>query len=497
MTAHVLRRHVSLAAMALLCVAPAAAQEAATGDSQDPDGNRVVYRITRKTTEDIGPGTRVIRVLVQYSRTTFFVASGRPRGYEHDLLQEFETFYNKGRKKGEPRVLVVYIPSRFDDLIPGVVEGRGDVAAGLLSITGERARRVAFTLPYLRNVSEVIVGHSAAPPVAAAEDLSGRRVHVLRGSSFVTSLKLLNQRLSKVRKAPVQVVEMPAGATAEDLLEMVNAGMLQYTAADDYMASLWAKVLPSLRVENARLSEGNSIAWAVRPDNPRLLAKLNDFIVEGRNRLPRQAAEMHARYLRDLKYLGNNLDPDLLGRKKSLSPLFQASSRRHNFDWLMMLAQGFQESRLDQAARSHAGAVGVMQVLPATARQMGYRDVAVNAKSNIEAGVKYMRYLIERHFDEPGLREVDRVDFALAAYNAGPTRIQQMRRLAARRGLDPDRWFNNVERIALHEIGEEPVRYVANVHRYYMAYRLSDDIESEVDALRMESRQQAAKAKKP
>jgi membrane-bound lytic murein transglycosylase MltF len=490
----------ALAAAVLLAPAPVtAAQKPLESGSAAADSaeSPVVYRVTRKLKGDIGPGTRAIRVLVQYGRTTFFVASGRPRGYEHDLMQEFEAFYNKGRKKGEPRVLVVYIPVRFDELIPALTEGRGDVAAGLLSITGERARQVAFTSPYLRNVSEVIVAHSAAPPVISVEDLSGRRVHVMRGSSFVTSLKLVNQRLSKARKAPVQVVEMPAGATAEDLLEMVNAGMLQYTAADDYMASLWAKALPAVRVETVRLSEGNSIAWAVRSDSPRLLAKLNDFIGEGRNRLPRQAAEMHARYLRDLNYLGNNLDPDLLGRKKSLSPHFQASSKRHNFDWLMMLAQGFQESRLDQRARSHAGAVGVMQVLPATGRQMGYRDVAVSAKSNIEAGIKYMRYLIERHFDEPELGEVNRMDFALAAYNAGPTRIQQMRRLAARRGLNPNRWFDNVERVALQEIGEEPVRYVANVHRYYMAYRLADDIETEMDALRKASGRQAITATKP
>jgi membrane-bound lytic murein transglycosylase MltF len=317
----------------------------------------------------------------------------------------------------------------------------------------------------------------------------------MRGSSFVTSLKLLNQRLAKARKAPVRVVEMPAGATAEDLLEMVNAGMLQYTAADDYMAHLWANALPGLRVENARLSEGNSIAWAVRQDNPRLLARLNAFASEGRNRLPRQAAEMHARYLRDLKYLGNNLEPDLLGRKKSLSPHFQAAAKRHDLDWLMMLAQGFQESRLDQKARSHAGAVGVMQLLPATGRAMGYRDISASAKSNIDAGVKYMRYLIDRHFNDPGLGEVDRVDFALAAYNAGPTRIQQMRRLAAKRGLDSDRWFQNVERVVLQEIGEEPVRYVANIHRYYMAYKLADELAGEVDAMRREAHRQTGGAK--
>jgi membrane-bound lytic murein transglycosylase MltF len=451
----------------------AAAQELA-----DASAAAVIYRTTEKRTSDIGPDTRAIRVLVHYSRTKFFVASGRPRGYEHDLMHEFEVFFNRHRKRGQTRIPVVFIPVQFEQLIPKLLEGHGDVAAGLMTITGERARRVAFTVPYLRNVAEVIVAHADAPAVANLEDLAGSRVHVLRGSSFVTSLKLLNKQLSKACRRPVEIFEMQADTTTEDLLEMVNAGMLQYTAADDYMGKLWASVLPNLRVEPVRLSEGNNIAWAVRPDNPRLLAALNDFIARGRDRLPGQAAELHARYFRNLNYLGNNLEPDLLGRKKHLAPYFQSASDRNRFDWLFMLAQGFQESRLDQSARSTAGAVGVMQLLPATGRQMGYRDVAVSAKSNIEAGVKYMRHLIAQYFAEPGLTEAARLDFALAAYNAGPTRIQQMRRLAAQRGLEPDRWFHNVERIVLQEIGEEPVRYVANVHRYYLAYRLAEDLEA-------------------
>lgn len=468
-------------AVAFLGLQRVSAAEKAAGASDvaaTADASAVIYRTTEKRTADIGPGTRAIRVLVHYSRTKFFVASGRPRGYENDLMHEFEAFFNKHRKRGETRIPVVFIPVQFEQLIPRLLEGHGDVAAGLMTITGERARRVAFTVPYLRNVAEVIVAHADAPAIANLEELAGRRVHVLRGSSFVTSLKLLNKQLSKARKRPVQIFEMQPDTTTEDLLEMVNAGMLQYTAADDYMGKLWASVLPKLRVEPVRLSEGNNIAWAVRPDNRRLLAVLNEFISEGSDRLPRQAAELHARYLRNLNYLGNNLEPDLLGRKKHLAPYFQSASERNRFDWLFMLAQGFQESRLNQSARSAAGAVGVMQLLPATGRQMGYRDIAVSAKSNIEAGVKYMRHLIAQYFDEPGLTEVARLDFALAAYNAGPTRMQQMRKLAARRGLDPDRWFHNVERIVLQEIGEEPVRYVANIHRYYLAYRLAEDLEA-------------------
>jgi membrane-bound lytic murein transglycosylase MltF len=480
MNAQVPGLSVILPVLALLC-APVAAQgpqaPAFVGDG--PDDHRVVYRITRKSIADLGPDTRVIRVLVHYSRSKFFVASGEPRGYEHDLLKEFEAFYNKRRKKRELEVPVVFVPVRFDDLIPMLLAGHGDVAAGLITITGERARQVTFTQPYIRNVSEVIVANAAAPVVASLDDLSGRKVHVLKGSSLAASLKGLNERLAKARRLPVRIVEMPPSASTEDLLEMVNAGIFEYTAADDHVARLWARVLPKLRVEAPFLSEGNSIAWAVRRDNPRLRAALNEFIVAGRNHLPRRAAELHAHYFRDVKALKNNLDPDIVGRKKALVPHFLAAGKRHDLDWLLIMAQGFQESALNQAARSAAGAVGVMQLLPATARDMGYRDVASSARSNIEAGAKYMRFLMDRYFSEPGLALEVRFDFALASYNAGPTRIRQMRRIAAERGLDPDRWFGHVERVVLEKIGEEPVRYVANIHSYYMAYKLVDGLEVE------------------
>jgi membrane-bound lytic murein transglycosylase MltF len=483
-------------AMALACLPRALAAEKAAAAEEAADASGVVYRMTEKYTGDIGPDRRAIRVLVHYSRTKFFVASGRPRGYEYDLMKEFEAFHNKKKKRGETKIPVVFIPVRFDELIPLLLEGRGDVAAGLLTITGERARQVAFTLPYLRNVSEVIVANADSPAVSSLDDLSGRKVHVLRGSSFVLSLKEVNRRFAKERKPPVQAVEMPPSASTEDLLEMVNAGIFQYTAADDYLGNLWASVLPGLRVEPARLSEGNRIAWAVRPGSSKLLAALNDFVDEGRDRLPKQAAEMHARYLRNLDYLGNNLDPSLLGRKKTLEPHFRAAGKRNDFDWLFMLAQGFQESRLDQSARSPAGAVGVMQVLPQTGKQMGYRDVASTAKTNIAAGVKYMRFVIDRYFDEPELTPEVRLDFALAAYNAGPTRIQRMRKLAAERGLDPNRWFGNVERVVLEKVGEEPVRYVANIHSYYTAYKLSSALDEEAAAHKA-AKPQAVTHKKP
>jgi membrane-bound lytic murein transglycosylase MltF len=338
---------------------------------------------------------------------------------------------------------------------------------------------VQFTLPYIRNVAEVVVTHADAPPIAAIEDLGGRKVHVLRGSSFAERLRALNRRLWRSAKPRVRIVEMPSGTGTEDLLEMVNAGIFLYAMADDYMANLWAQVLPNLRVLDVRLSEGNEIAWAVRHNNPGLLQALNDFIETNSERVSREAAELHRRYFRDAAFLRNNLDPEVLGRKKHLAPHFQQASKENGLDWLFLMAQGFQESRLDQSARSPAGAVGIMQLLPSTGKAMGYPDVVSNARANIAAGAKYMRFLIDGYFNEPGMPAAVRFDFALAAYNAGPTRIVQLRRLAAQRGLDPNRWFHNVEHVALEKVGRQPVQYVANIHRYYTAYRLAEEMQSD------------------
>jgi membrane-bound lytic murein transglycosylase MltF len=476
---------VSLAAPVAFAQAPASAS-----DKGGEDASAVVYRMTRPHKEDIGPKTRAIRVLVHYSRTKFFVANGVSRGFESDLMKEFEAFYNKGKTRRQTKIPVIFIPVRFEELIPKLLEGQGDVAAGLMTVTAARKKRVAFTLPYLRNVSEVVVSNADAPPITKLEDLSGKKIHVLRGSSFVDSLKGLNRRFGW-SKRDVEIVEMPPGASTEDLLEMVNAGILQYTVADDFMGDLWAKVLPNLRVSGARLSEGNDIAWAVRPNNPKLLAALNDFIDEGKDQLPKRAAELHKRYFQNATFIKNNLEPSVVGRKKELARHFQSSSKRHSFDWLFMMAQGFQESRLEQSARSPVGAVGVMQLLPTTGQDMGYHDVDVNVQSNIEAGSKYMRFLITHYFNEPDLPPAVRFDFALAAYNAGPGRIQQMRKLTKERGLNPNRWFYNVELVTLEKVGEEPVNYVANIHKYYTAYKLSGELEAEVDAMRKTTRKKA------
>ena len=441
------------------------------------DTGAVLYRPVEKNTQDLSESTRTVRVLVHYGRTEFFVANGKPYGIEYEAFAEYEKFLNKIRRPHLPRIALTFIPVHLEQLIPYLQEGKGDIAAGLLTMTEERKSKAAFTAPYIERVNEVLVCHKGTPVPDSLEGLSGKTVHVLRASSFVNHLNALNQRLAALGLPPVTVVEMPAGANDDDILEMVNAGILSYTFVDDFMAHLWARVLQDITVaDSVVLHKGGSIGWAVRPDNPEFLRSLNGFLEYGKHHLKGKIRNTWKRYFEDTKLIKNPLRQEAFGRVKALGPHFRDAGTANKLDWLLAMAQGYQESELDQKARSPRGAVGVMQLLPDTAKGLGYRDIT-SARNNISAGVAYLNFIRHNYFNEPAIPPDARVDFALAAYNAGPARIQSLRQEAKRRGLNPNLWFNNVERVALDKIGEEPVRYVANINKYYIAYRMSHHLD--------------------
>jgi membrane-bound lytic murein transglycosylase MltF len=453
---------------------------APAGDtSPDTDGSAVLYRPTRKAFSDLTPETRVIRVLVHYGRTEFFVSNGRPFGLEYEALAGYEKYLNTSRSRRSPKISVVFIPMRFEDLIPALLQGKGDIAAGLITVTEERKAKVTFTAPYVRTVDEVLVAYKGAPLPNSIDELAGKTVHAVRGSSFISHLAAVNQRLAAANRPPITVIEMPPSANQDDILEMVNAGIFQYTFTDNFVAALWSKVLPDIRVDSgAALSRGTQIAWAVRPGNPALLASLNGFVGYIHDHLQSKAHAVWRQYFQDTKLIRNPLDLDASERFRQLSPHFREAGSKNKLYWLLMMAQGYQESELDQGKKSPRGAIGVMQLLPGTARGIGYHDIKT-ARSNIAAGVAYLDFIRNQYFDDPAIPADARVDFALAAYNAGPGRIQSLRRETAKRGLDPNLWFQNVERVALDRIGEETVRYVANINKYYIAYRMTHSLDQE------------------
>jgi len=296
---------------------------------------------------------------------------------------------------------------------------------------------------------------------------------VRASSSHAERLRQLNERLESAGRPPVRIEPADEQLEVGDLLEMVAAGLIPATAADSFMAELWKQVFPELVVsEAAPLATDQQIAWAFRKDSPELAAEIATF-ARGHKQGTLAGNVLIKRYLKTTRWVRNARSEEDVARFRSMIDLFKKYGERYDLDWLLMAAQGYQESGLDQSVRSRVGAIGVMQVMPGTAgdKSVNIPDIE-NLESNIHAGIKYDRWVVNTFFDDPELPPLQRALFALASYNAGPGRVRQLRREAAERGLDPNRWFDNVEVIAARRIGRETVQYVSNIYKYYLAYQL-------------------------
>ena len=419
---------------------------------------------------------REIRVLVTYSKTNFFLDGGTQRGITTDILREFEKQLNKELKLGSRQLHVAAIPVLRDQLIPFLEEGRGDLAIAALTITPERARRVDFSTPSWRNVSELVVTGPQSPKVTTLDDLAGKRVFVRPSSSYFESLQALNESFRKRSLEEIEIAAANEYLETEDLLEMVNAGLIKITIADDYLARFWAQVLPNIVFrEDLAVASGRDIGWAIRPDATGLRERVDTFV--SANREGKLLYNMlFKRYLQDTKYVKNAFAQEDNQRLEAVIDLFRKFANQYDFDYLMVAAQGYQESGLDQSVVSRAGAIGVMQLLQSTAsdKSVNMPDISTE-ENNIHAGTKYLRYIVDHYFDDPAIDEVNRTLFAFASYNAGPNRIKRLRGVAAERGYDPNVWFRNVEVVVANEVGREPVQYVRNIFKYYTAYSLLTD----------------------
>lgn len=443
------------------------------------DFNRIAPLLSAKSTADLSTMRKrgVIRVLVTYKKTEYFVVKGQQQGFEYELMEQYERFINKARKEGKLHFDIVYIPVPFESLIPSLVTGRGDIAAAGLTITPARQKQVVFTTPYVKNVSEVVVTHKSDKSIRSTDDLSGRIVYVLSGSSYVQHLSALGEKFKKDGRPPVYIVESDPYLATEDILELVNAGIVEVTVADDHIARLWANVLPDIAVhQDISVNTSGSIAWAVRKNNPELLANLDDFL-----RNNRKGTELgnvlFKRYYENTRWIQNPLSESSREKLEKYYRLFQKYAGEYDFDWLLIAALAFQESRLNPKKKSPRGAVGLMQIKPSTAADKHIRIKNIyKIENNVHAGVKYLAFLRDHYFTSPKIEHSSRAHFSLAAYNAGPAKVRQMRAKAKEMGLDPNIWFRNVERAAQQMVGSETTRYVANVYKYYLAYTLLNNL---------------------
>jgi membrane-bound lytic murein transglycosylase MltF len=417
---------------------------------------------------------RVIRAGVVYSKTHYFIDKGVQRGAAYEALKLFEDQINAQYKTGTLKVNVVFVPMSREALLPALVDGRLDVVAAMLTVTPDRQKLVDFSDPTRTNVSEIVVTGPGAPAIASADDLSGKEVFVRQSSSYYQSLVALNDRLKTAGKPPVTLKSAPETFEDEDILEMVNAGLVKICVVDDYMATFWKQVFPAIVLHNdLTLRTGGTIAVAMRKNSPQLMAAANAWIKK--NGPKTMFGNMITqRYLASTKFVKNATADADLKRFRDMVAMFQKYGDQYHLDWILMAAQGYQESQLNQSVKSQVGAVGVMQVLPSTGKEMNVGDVH-EIDPNIHAGVKYIRYMIDTYYKNEPMDELNKALFAFASYNAGPGRIRQLRKETSAQGLDPNIWFNNVEQVVSQKIGRETVTYVSNIYKYYIAYKLSQE----------------------
>jgi membrane-bound lytic murein transglycosylase MltF len=414
---------------------------------------------------------RSIRVGVTFNRTHYFIDQGQERGLTYEALKLFENDLNADLKTGNLKVHVVFMPMSRDQLYPALASGRVDMVAAMVTIRPELEKLAAFSEPTRTNVSEVVVTGPGAPPIATVDDLAGQEVFVRKGSIYEESLITLNEQLKARGKSPAVFVEAPAVLEDDDVLEMVNAGLVPITIVDDYLAEFWSKVFTGIKVhKDLTVRSGGSLAVAFRKENPKLREAVNAWLAKhGRGDGFRNVVER--RYLQNTKFAKNAAADAERKKLQAVIELFKKYGTQYDIDYLLMAAQGYQESTLDQEVKSPVGAIGVMQVMPPTGKELNVGDIG-EVDANIHAGVKYMRFMMDQYFKDEPMDNLNKALMTFAAYNAGPGRLRQLRREAEKKGLNPNVWFGNVERVASERIGRETVTYVSNIYKYYITYKL-------------------------
>lgn len=419
--------------------------------------------------------SRTLRVVTRNSAANYFVWRGKLMGFEYELARRFA-------ERLGVRLEVVVAEDR-DAMLPMLREGRADIAAAFLTPEGRTsADGIAWSRPYHFAVQQVVTDR-ADPSIERIADLEGRTFHVRESSRHWRTL----QRLRHGRGLDIEVRAVPGHEEPETTVDKVAHGDYDLTLADDHIvknAAIWNDDV------RAALDIGEPVAhrWALRAGDQRLQEAADAFLDEAYR--GEFYNVIYAKYFEDgdrvRRYQSQRIDLAGAGDRR-LSPyddLIRKYARRHDFDWRLIAAQIFHESGFDPATQSRLGAVGLMQVLPRTARQVGVTGDLTDPETNIRAGVRYMDWLRDRF--EEGLSVQDRMWFTLAAFNAGAGHVRDARRLAPQLGLDPDRWIDNVETAMLrlaewrhfrharfgYVRGGESVEYVRRIRERYQAYIL-------------------------
>jgi membrane-bound lytic murein transglycosylase F len=403
-----------------------------------------------------------IRMLTRNNAVSYFLYKGTQQGFDYELMKMFA--------KENGLRLDVIVPPEASDLIPWLLEGRGDVIAAQMSITDARKEKIAFSEPYVF-VDEVLIQKAGEAPITDAAQLSGKSVHVRASSSY-------RETLTKV--AGVNIVPAPEDKETEQLIGMVGRGEIPMTLADSTIAAVELAYRSDVQA-TLKLKTETPIGYGARKDSKELLAALDAFVKKNYRGLEYNV--LKKQYFENKRVIdtAHTADARATGHISPYDDIIKKRSQEYGLDWRLMASQAYQESRFDPQAKSWVGAKGLFQVMPATGKEMGFNDLE-NPEEGTHAGVKYMSRLIAQF--EPDLPFKQRVRFALAAYNAGKGHVDDARRLAKDMNLNPDKWFGNVEKAMLllqdpkvakkarhgYCRGEEPVKYVSEIQSRYDNY---------------------------
>jgi membrane-bound lytic murein transglycosylase MltF len=436
---------------------------------------------------------RYLRVLVAPSKLGFHFNGSQMQGAVYDFAREFEVFLNKKLNTGHASIGVVFIPAARQKLIPMLAEGKGDLVASLVGVSERRQAIVEFSKPLYEDAKAIIVSGPGGPKLSQLDDLAGKEVYYYANTLPYERLAQLSESFEKRGLPPIRLTPADGDLRDEDLLEMVNAGLVPMTISEDTVVKSWTRLFTNLQVHSDLVVMEGPLSWAMQKNTPQLKATVDEFVTD--HRIGTSYGNTVVRkYLNDIKWVQDATARKDLERFQRLVKFFREYGDKYRFPYLLLAAQGYQESRLDPRLRSRAGAIGVMQIKPSTAAAspIGITDIQKTDR-NVEAGAKYLRYMVKQYYENEPMDPVRKGLFALASYNAGPNTIRKLRAEAAAEGYDPNRWFNNVEIIASKRMGNETVQYVSNIYKYYLAYKMVTDR----DAKRHRARQNMASRAMP
>ncbi len=442
----------------LLCAGPASARLAGPPQVVSSGKDRDLAQIR---------ASRELRVLVNQSRNSSGEVKGQPYGVEYYRLRAFEHYLNARARDGQ-EIRLKLIPKAKEQLVPALQRGEGDLVAPGELLDPVSTHGISASDPVLDRVPLVLVGRRGERTFSRIEQLSGHTVALAAGSAAADTLHEINQKLALRKHAPIKLEWIDPSLAVEDVLEMVQGGILPLTVVEQPIAERWHKVMPKLNIQRkVSLAEPQSSHWYMRREAVMLHASVDRFLQD--YRAPADQDVAFERIYRRLYKVHYPLARANRQRLDKLRPVLQRHAEAQKLDWLNLAALAFKESSLNPAARGAGGAHGLMQITPSAAQRVGVGNIN-SLDGNVEASARYLALIRRKFFASDKLNERERMAFVLAAYNIGPERVQAMRGEARRRGLNPNQWFFQVERVALEQVGMGPVSYVNSVNKYFLAF---------------------------